>query len=86
MEMRMEMDQVVPEKKKRHVCFSTMTWPLPDPDIQWRLRYAQASITTGDMFYLASVLGAYEQMINDSREKRETVCRELRAALANDQE
>ncbi len=69
------MDQ---EKPKRHHVFNSMTWPLVDSDLVWRLRYAPESVTAKDKMYLASVLSAYEELIRCGRDKREHVTKELR--------
>lgn len=74
------------EGKRFHI-FDGMTWPLVDAPLVWRLRYAPESVGNKDKMYLASVVGAYEELINCGREKRERVTKELRlvarAALAD---
>lgn len=50
--------------------------------IDWRLRYAQAGITKADMYFLASVVDAYEALLFDAtRARREDVVRKVRLAV-----
>ena len=76
------------EEPKRFHIFDQMTWPLSDADLSWRLRYAPQGVNDKDRMYLASVLDAYQELINCGRAKRERVTRELRlvarAALQGD--
>jgi hypothetical protein len=72
------------EPQRRWHRFGTMTWPLPDPDLSWRIRFAPESVNGKDMMYLASLLDAYQELINCGRAKREHVTRELRAGITGD--
>lgn len=66
------------QKPKRWHRFDTMTWPLSDPDLNWRIRFAPESVNRQDMLYLASVLDAYQELISCGRAKREHVTKQLR--------
>lgn len=70
--------EVEPKLPKRFHVFDGMTWPLADAPLAWRLRYAPSSVTDSDKMYLASLISAYEEIINCGRGKRERVTRELR--------
>jgi hypothetical protein len=65
------------------------SWPLPQYSLEldalgWRLVHRPDSITDADKRALASVLDAYEYLlVHSTREKRDLVCREARAALAD---
>lgn len=82
------MAQQKQETGKRWLRFDTMTWPLPDPDLSWRIRFARESVYSKDMMYLASVLDAYQELISCGRAKREHVTKQLRdsarSALSGD--
>ncbi len=56
-----------------------------DPDrngIGWRLRYAQAGITQSDMYFLASVVEAYETLLLETTQsRRNEVVRKVRQAV-----
>ena len=69
------------EPKTRFKMFDGMTWPLPDNDLEWRLRYAPDSMTRQDEMHLASMNSAYRELIVCSREKREKIVRELRKEI-----
>lgn len=58
-------------------------WPNPlDPnDVQWRLRYAQGSVTKADMMFAASVLSAYRSLHTRPIESAIADLRRMRAAL-----
>lgn len=66
------------DPKRRFQIFDGMTWPTPDPNLDWRLRFAPDSVTRQDQLYLASVLSAYDCFIKTGRAQREKVCRKLR--------
>lgn len=60
-----------------------MTWPAVGPgvaELEWRLRYAPASVSREDQLFLASLVAAYVQMAGDPQAKRNAVCREVREA------
>lgn len=67
-----------PVLKTRFKVFGGMTWPLPDDDLEWRLRYAPDSLTRQDEMYLASLNSAYRELFTCNREKRERIVRELK--------
>jgi hypothetical protein len=53
---------------KTHVNFDEMGWPLPDPDLEWRLRYGNP--TTTDRYMAASILSAYQGLICRKTQKQ----------------
>jgi len=57
-----------------------MSWPLPDGDLEWTLRYSQ-ELSETDRLRAASILAAYAQMIRDPVAKRQMVIREIRRAV-----
>lgn len=57
-----------------------MTWPAPCDaldEVQWTLRFAKP--TRSDLLIAAGVMAAYNQMISDSKKKRDMIIRELRS-------
>jgi len=63
-----------------HIKIKDVVWPLPNGDLEWRLRYA-TEISEVDRMRAASILAAYAQMIRDTTEKRQMVVREIRKAV-----
>ena len=59
------------------VAFDGMTWPLPDPDLDWRLRYG-GTVSRTDALHAASIVSAYQAMVSDNREKRARVIQAIR--------
>ena len=57
-----------------------MSWPLPDNDLEWTLRYNH-ELSEIDRIRAATILAAYSQIIRDPEEKRKMVIREIRKAL-----
>lgn len=68
------------EQGRSFAHFDNMTWPLPNGELEWRLRYAP-NIPLRDRLVAASILSAYAQMVGDPTTKRQKVVRALRAAL-----
>lgn len=70
--------QVLPH----YVRFGEMTWPRASPDdaeeIVWRLRYGTP--TRSDLLYAADAMQAYQSLVWKTRDRREEIIRELRAA------
>jgi hypothetical protein len=64
-------------------------WPtpgdVPDDDescsLEWRLRYAQDSITSSDKFVLASIVAAYRALLTCPSRRRNEVIRMMRPQL-----
>ena len=71
-----------PQRKPRsHAHFDGMAWPLPNADLAWRMRYAEGrTVTIEDMLVAASIIDAYDMLIDSTRARREQVVRELRDA------
>lgn len=72
-----------------YVHLHEMTWPAVTQEVrelEWKLRYAQKTLTGTECFVLASIVSAYVQMVGDTQAKRNMVCREIREAskLPND--
>lgn len=67
---------------RSHVRFGEMNWPLPgthtDPALEWKLRYGTPS--RSDLLVAASIVAAYEELIDCPETKRRYVVRELRKA------
>ncbi len=72
-----------PKPSKRYVLFDGMTWPLYDGDTEWRLRHAPQGITQQDQLYLASVLAAYDALLNHRTQKGRTrICTSIQDAAS----
>ena len=56
--------------------FDGMTWPNPDGDLEWRLRYGEPS--REDLLHAAFILHAYASLIDCNRDKRARVVREIK--------
>lgn len=67
------------------VRFDEMTWHLPqcgEDGLQWRLRYAPATITRSDMLTLAESLCSYHALIFKTQKDRNYICKKLQEAMA----
>jgi hypothetical protein len=53
---------------KTHVNFDEMGWPLPDGELEWRLRYGNP--TMSDRYMAASILSAYQALICRKTQKQ----------------
>jgi len=53
-------------------------WARPFTDLEWRLRYAQDSITKQDMLVLAGYLASYDALIDATNARRSSVCNEIK--------
>lgn len=62
---------------KGYAHFDGMTWPLPDPELDWRLRYGKPS--RDDFMKAAFIISAYASLIWCPDHKRRRVIRELRS-------
>mgnify|MGYP000361482013 CR=1 FL=1 len=55
-----------------------MCWPLPDSDLEYRLRHCQDQITSTEKMRAATILSAYAQMIKMTRDARQKVISAIR--------
>ncbi len=69
------------------------SWPRPAMESDdrhspaWRARYAEDTLSRSDLLTLASIADAYGYLIAEStREKRDLVCRDIRASLLGESE
>lgn len=53
------------------------SWPLPDAELQWRLRYGGA-VSRTDALAAAAILDAYAELVKVPESKRRLVVRELK--------
>jgi hypothetical protein len=66
------------------------TWPLPDLDnddrpVSWLLTHAPEQMTRAEQLRAASIIHAYGYLLTETtRERRDMVVREMRAALTKD--
>lgn len=74
------------EKDRRVMVTDGSSWPTPDLatgetfGLGWVLRYGEPTRT--DLLKAAAIIDAYGYLVAEStREKRDLVCREVRAAL-----
>lgn len=58
----------------RYVSFGEMTWPRPDTDLGWRLRYTPESLTRSDQLVLASIVDAYQELVTGKTVARRNAC------------
>ena len=57
----------------------------PSDDLSWRLTFAQESITSTDMFRLASLMDSYHYLMFECTQKRRNaVCSEIKNLFAGD--
>lgn len=70
------------EKVGNYIIFDNGTIapsPSAASDLEWKLRYAQSSITNQDMFQAAAIIGVYRDMIMNMTQKyRNGVCEEIK--------
>ena len=55
-----------------------MCWPLPDSNLEYRLRHCQDQITGTEKMRAAAILSAYAQMIKMTRDARQKVISAIR--------
>lgn len=71
-------------KRKRYANFSGMCWPLPDgagdESVSYKLRYAPEALTKEDQLYAASILNAYDALIDGTQEYRNKAVKGIREA------
>lgn len=66
--------------KGHYAFFGGTTWPLPDGEISWLLRYGTP--TRGDLLLAASVISAYSALIKMPERRRRPIIATLRRAIA----
>ena len=66
------------EGKVVTVKIGDMCWPLPDSDLEYRLRHCQDQITGTEKMRAAAILSAYAQMIKMTRDARQKVISAIR--------
>lgn len=54
---------------RSYVCFDGMSWPLPDADLEWQMRYAPEAAMKNHLF-VASVMNAYRELILSPERRR----------------
>ncbi|QDP62379.1 MAG: hypothetical protein Unbinned8472contig1000_79 [Prokaryotic dsDNA virus sp.] len=60
--------------------FDGMIWPMVN-DIEWKLRHAPETLTVAEEMHVASIVGAYTQLVYGMTQKdRNARCEELKAA------
>ena len=58
---------------------TTCPCPTAASELEWKLRYAQSSITNQDMFQAAAIIGVYRDMVmNMTQKKRNSICEEIK--------
>lgn len=61
---------------KKCITIEDMSWPMPDNDLEWKLRYGQP--TRAELLQAASILSAYSQMtLFDTKKKRDKICKKI---------
>jgi hypothetical protein len=66
------------EGKVVTVKIGDMCWPLPDSNLEYRLRHCQDQITGTEKMRAAAILSAYAQMIKMTRDARQKVISAIR--------
>lgn len=56
------------------------TFPLPNDDLEHKLRYSQIELTQVEKLNVASILGAYKFLINTTEKDTLDVLKQLREA------
>lgn len=56
--------------------FDGMAWPLPNPKLSWRLRYAP--VRREDLLLSASIVDAYGELLAKKPKERESLVRKIR--------
>lgn len=59
--------------------------PLPRNSLEWRLRYAQETIKYEDLLHVASIIEAYESLVNCTQKRRNDVCNQMKKLLERSQ-
>lgn len=55
-----------------------MTWPLPNGDLEWRLRYGKP--TRQDILVAASIIHSYGSLVKHPIKRRDYIVRHLKEA------
>lgn len=56
-------------------------WSRPFTDLEWKLRYAQASLTKEDLLVIAGYLSSYDVLIEMTNAQRNRVANEIKGVL-----
>lgn len=73
-------------ESKTYANFDGMVWPLPNDDLEYRLRYAgypgkDFIFSMEDRLVAASILAAYGQLISISEKQRNFIVKLIREAI-----
>ncbi len=61
---------------KKYIIIEDMSWPMPDNELEWKLRYGNPTRT--EILQAASILSAYSQMtLFDTKKKRDKICKKI---------
>jgi len=75
------MSKLVSGTDRYTLCDNETVWPsLDQGDLEHMLRYGTNWQITDNRFLLASIVSAYQQMINMTQKDRNYICKELREA------
>lgn len=72
------------KRNGNYVRIDDMTWPIHVSDgigvngVEWRIRYMTHLLTKSDLLFAASVMAAYQQMVQDPTIKRNKIVKALR--------
>ncbi len=69
------------EPKKLFVHFDEMTWPAISDDVgnlEYRMRYAQHTLTASDLLACASVMNAYRYLVFKPQKARNSIVSNIR--------
>lgn len=70
-----------PVRQVAYIHFDEMCWPLPSPDLEWRLRYGNPS--RDDLLGAASFVAAYAALLRKSDKRRNSIAKTI-GGIAND--
>lgn len=69
----------------RTVSFDGMCWPLPNEDVEYRLRHPPICLQHCDLMIAAQIMSAYRAMISKTRDQRQKIVSMIRAEMNRQQ-
>jgi hypothetical protein len=63
----------------RHLMFDQMTWPRPDTELEWTLRYGKP--TEKDIMLAASICAAYAALVYGTQRRRNQIISTIRRLI-----
>lgn len=69
----------------RTVSFDGMCWPLPNEEVEDRLRHSPNHIHKNDLMIATQIMAAYQALISKTRDQRQKIVSTIRAEMNRQQ-